>query len=127
MSSASWPRRQNLFLLSAGLMLTAAVGLLLAAGLAGGLALRRGLVRVPAVDVRVGGLHVMSFTSDNPNCHPLLLPNCGTATLAGHLAPARPQYYMLWAVAVRETRLPGGSVIWEQVGGGRVLQWPVGP
>ena len=126
-SAVALPRWQKLFLLAAGLMLTAAFGLLLAAGLASGLAIRRGLVRVPAVDVRVGRLHVMSFVSDNPNCHPLLLPNCGTATLTRQFSPRRRQYYMLWAVAVRETRQPGGGVIWDQVGGGRVLQWPVGP
>ena len=114
-----WPGRW----LIASVLLTIALGcMVLTAVVGAGLAVRRGAITGPDVDLRLGSVRIVAVTNAYPDCNPRL-EGCQVDFI--HPRAGLPRYYTVWVVTHRQTPGPGGMQ--DQFGSQRLLKIQTSP
>jgi hypothetical protein len=109
-----WQRGCGCFLIGCSLIVMLCLG--------GALAVVRGQMVGPAIDLQLGRYHVLSRTTTSPNCHPL---SAGCVLTTQRLAHAAQAYYTISVLSVTEVQISGG--VQEQLNTARLITLPIAP
>jgi hypothetical protein len=85
-----------------------------------GLAIVRGQILGPAINIQFGPYHLLSRTTTTPDCHPLTV-GCVAARPVG----AARRYYTIWVLTLSEQPIVGG--LQEHLNSARILTLPITP